>query len=79
MPQRQKKSYGRKKKYGRTMVGKKKLSLQSHNFVERVEDEIVLNNSTLDANGHLSICYVKSFAMDDIAQIASYKELFDDY
>lgn len=58
---------------------KKKLALKSHAFVERVEDTITLNSNTLDANGNLGTCYSKEFKLDDIAQVAQYKELFDDY
>lgn len=58
---------------------KKKLALKSHSFVERVEDEILLNASTLDTNGHLTTMYGKTFMLNDIPQVASYKDLFDDY
>lgn len=58
---------------------KKKLALQSHNFVEKVEDLIKLNSNTLQANGTLLVNYAKSFKMTDIGQWANYKALFDDY
>lgn len=76
------KQVARKMKRGRKPKRKrykKKLALQSHNFVERVEDEIALNASTLDSQGHLSTMYAKQFRLNDIPQVASYKELFDDY
>ena len=58
---------------------RKKLALKPHSFVERVEDRIALNSSTLQANGSLLVNYKKTFQMTDIAQWANYKELFDDY
>jgi len=58
---------------------RKKLALKSHSFVERVEDKIPLNSSTLQADGTLLVNYKKSFAMTDIPQWSSYKKLFDDY
>jgi len=58
---------------------KKKLALKPHNFVERVEDTIVLNPAALNADGNLSTNYTKHFQLSDIAQANSYKELFDDY
>lgn len=64
---------GSKKKY------KKKLALQPHNFVERVEDVITLNNSTLNDDGNLITNYSRGFKMTDVGQWQQYKELFDDY
>lgn len=58
---------------------RKKLALRAHRFVERVEDRIPLNSSTLQADGTLLVNYKKTFQMLDIPQWASYKELFDDY
>ena len=58
---------------------KKKLALKAHNFVERVEDTITLNSSTLNASGNLTTNYSKHFQFSDITQAASYKDLFDDY
>ncbi len=45
------------------------LALKAHNFVERVEDSIALNSSTLDANGNLSTNYSKNFQLADIPQV----------
>lgn len=72
---------GRRKQPKRKLrlIRKKKLALKAHNFVERVEDEIALNANTLDSAGNLTTMYAKQFRMNDIAQIASYKDLFDDY
>jgi len=67
----------RKKRYKKTF--RKKLALRPHFFVERVEDRIPLNSSTLQADGTLLVNYKKTFAMSDIPQWASYKALFDDY
>lgn len=58
---------------------RKKLALKSHNFVERVEDTITLNGNTLNSAGNLVTNYQKHFQFSDIAQVASYKDLFDDY
>lgn len=58
---------------------KKKLALQPHNFVERFEQTISLNSSTLNASGELTNGYGRFFKLDDIAQAASYKELFDSF
>lgn len=58
---------------------RKPLALKPHNFVERVEDVITLSSSTLNSDGHLTTAYAKAFKLDDIAQVASYKDLFDDY
>lgn len=60
-------------------IPRKKLALQPHNFVERVEDKIKINSNTIQADGTLLQNYAKSFAMTDIGQWASYKALFDDY
>jgi hypothetical protein len=58
---------------------RKRLALKAHNFVERVEDQITLNASTLTTDGHLITNYSKGFKMTDIGQWQQYKELFDDY
>ena len=58
---------------------KKKLALKSHNFVERVEDSIILNSTTLNASGNLTTNYAKSFQLADIPQVNHYQNLFDDY
>ena len=58
---------------------KRKLALKPHNFVERVEDRIPLNSSTLQADGTLLVNYKKTFQMIDIPQWSNYKALFDDY
>ncbi len=63
----------RKRKY------KKKVALKSHNFMERAEATIDLNSSTLGADGTLISGYGRSFKLDDINQVASYKELFDSF
>ncbi len=62
-----------KKKY------KKKLALKSHAFMERFEQTIDLNSSTLGVDGTLISGYGRSFKLDDINQVASYKELFDSF
>ena len=80
MPKKQSKlRFNRRRRNRRRYRRKKKLGLKPHSFVERVEDSITLNYSTLDSNGNLSTGYGKQFKMDDISQIASYKDLFDDY
>lgn len=58
---------------------KKKLALQPHNFVEKFEQEIALNSSTLNSSGNLTNGYGRFFKLDDIPQVASYKELFDSF
>lgn len=58
---------------------KKKLALRPHRFVERVEDRIPLNSSTLQADGTLLVNYKRTFQMQDIPQWGNYKNLFDDY
>lgn len=58
---------------------KKRLALKAHNFVEKFEQTITLNSGTLDANGNLSTGYGRYFQLDDIPQVASYKELFDSF
>jgi hypothetical protein len=73
IPARRKKGNKMKKKF------KKRLALQPHNFVEKVEQTITLNNTTLDSNGELSTGYGRYFSLDDIPQVASYKELFDSF
>lgn len=73
IPARRKKGNKMKKKF------KKRLALQPHNFVEKVEQTISLNNTTLDSNGELSTGYGRYFSLDDIPQVASYKELFDSF
>jgi hypothetical protein len=76
---KQRRKYGRKLRKYFKKYSKKKLALKSHSFVERVEDSIALNNSTLDSSGNLSTTYAKAFKMTDIAQYLTYKDLFDDY
>jgi len=58
---------------------KKKLALQSHYFVERVEDSIALNGNTLTSAGNLLNSYNKNFQLADIPQVTHYQNLFDDY
>lgn len=58
---------------------KQRLALKPHNFVEKVEQTITLNQSTLDSNGTLATGYGRYFMLDDIPQVASYKELFDTF
>lgn len=58
---------------------RKRLALRPHNFVEKFEQVISLNSSTLDSNGHLITGYGRFFKLDDIPQAASYKELFDSF
>lgn len=58
---------------------KKKLALQAHNFVERFEQTISLNSTTVNASGELSTGYGRYFSLDDIPQVASYKDLFDSF
>lgn len=58
---------------------RKKLALQPHNFVEKIEQTISLNSSTLDSSGTLSTGYGRYFTLDDIPQVASYKNLFDSF
>jgi len=58
---------------------RKKIALRPHYFVERVEDKIKLNSSTLQADGTLLVNYKKYFQMNDIPQWSNYKALFDDY
>lgn len=74
IPARRKKGNKMKKKWK-----KKPLALKPHNFVERFEQTITLNESTLDSNGELSTGYGRYFILDDIPQVASYKELFDSF
>lgn len=74
---RQKSSYYKAR--NRFKIKRKKLALQPHDFVERVEDLIKLNSNTLQANGTLLVNYARSFKMNDIGQWANYKALFDDY
>ncbi len=69
----------RRRKVTRRFRRKKKLALRAHRFVERVEDRIPLNSSTLQADGTLLVNYKRTFQMSDIPQWASYKALFDDY
>ena len=69
-----------RRKAKRKMRRKQKpLALKPHNFVEKFEQTIALNNTTVDANGTLSTGYGRYFTLDDIAQVASYKELFDSF
>jgi len=63
----------RRKKY------KKPVALKAHNFMERFEATIDLNSSTLGVDGTLISGYGRSFKLDDINQVASYKELFDSF
>lgn len=58
---------------------KKKVALKSHTFVERAEATIDLNSTTLGVDGTLISGYGRSFKLDDINQVASYKELFDSF
>ena len=58
---------------------KKRLALQAHNFVERFEQTITLDNTTIDANGTLATGYGRYFTLDDIPQVANYKALFDSF
>lgn len=58
---------------------KKKVALRSHQFMERFEQTIDLNSSTLGVDGTLLTGYGRSFKLDDINQVASYKELFDSF
>jgi hypothetical protein len=60
-------------------IVKKRLALRPHTFVEKFEQTITLNSSTLDSNGHLTNGYGRFFKLDDIPQAASYKELFDSF
>jgi len=61
------------------MRRKKPLALKPHNFVEKFEQTIALNSTTVDGNGTLSTGYGRYFTLDDIAQVASYKDLFDSF
>jgi len=63
----------------RKMRPRKPLALQPHNFVEKVEQTITLDNTTLDSGGTLATGYGRYFSLDDISQVASYKELFDSF
>ena len=47
--------------------------------MERAEATIDLNSSTLGVDGTLISGYGRSFKLDDINQVASYKELFDSF
>jgi hypothetical protein len=58
---------------------KKAVALKPHNFMERAEATIDLNSSTLGVDGTLISGYGRSFKLDDINQVASYKELFDSF
>lgn len=58
---------------------KKPVALKAHNFMERFEATIDLNSSTLGVDGTLTNGYGRSFKLDDINQVASYKELFDSF
>lgn len=58
---------------------KKALALKPHSFMERAEATIDLNSTTLGADGTLITGYGRSFKLDDINQVASYKELFDSF
>ena len=58
---------------------KKKVALKAHTFMERFEQEISLNSSTLGVDGTLLTGYGRTFKLDDINQAASYKELFDSF
>ena len=69
----------RRKKSSKIRRRKKKLALKAHNFVERVEDTIILNESTLNASGNLTTNYSKNFQLADIPQVNHYQNLFDDY
>jgi len=78
MPRRkQKKLNFRKKPFKKRF--RKKVALKSHQFMEKFEAEIALNSTTLGADGTLSTGYGRSFKLDDINQVASYKELFDSF
>jgi hypothetical protein len=61
------------------MVIRKPLALKAHNFVEKFEQTITMDSSTLTSGGNLATGYGRTFALDDIAQVASYKELFDSF
>jgi hypothetical protein len=63
----------------RRKIVKKRLALQPHTFVEKFEQTITLDGTTLDSNGHLINGYQRFFKLDDIPQVASYKELFDSF
>lgn len=57
---------------------KKSLALKQHNFVERVKDiTLMLNSSTLDANGNLASTHTNTFQLSDIPQVAAYSTLFE--
>ena len=58
---------------------RKPLALQPHNFTERFEQTIALNSTTVNAQGELSTGYGRFFSLDDIPQVASYKDLFDSF
>ena len=55
------------------------LALKPHNFCERFEQEIRLDNSTITSLGNLGLTTVKKFRFDDIPQHPQYALLFDEY
>ena len=79
MPRRFLKKRKNRRKKKTKIFTRKKLALRPHRFVERVEERLPLNSSTLQADGSLLVNYKKTFQMSDIPQWSSYKALFDDY
>ena len=80
MPKKQSKlRFNRRRRNKRKRYGKKQVALKAHTFMERFEQEISLNSSTLGVDGTLLTGYGRTFKLDDINQVASYKELFDSF
>ena len=73
----------KRKKYNRVNKRRKRiqkpLALKPHNFVERFEENIRLDNTIVNSSGNLTTTSTKKFSFDMIAQHASYAELFDEY
>lgn len=56
------------------------LALKPHNFVERCANDLIqLNSGTLNAAGNLVTTWTRTFSLDQLAQVASYKKLFEYY
>ena len=72
----------KRKKYNRVNKRRKRiqkpLALKPHNFVERFEENIRLDNTIVNSSGNLTTTSTKKFSFDMIAQHASYAELFDE-
>lgn len=69
----------RRKRYNRVNKIRKPLAIKPHNFCERFEENIRLDNTIVNTAGNLTNTISKKFSFDMIPQHPQYADLFDEY